>query len=219
MPVSANRAKICPLRTDTSEREPATAEILTGEIFINMADDSLGYKHSDGTIHYIVGREGSDTNNVVHLTGAETITGQKTFTQTIIGTCQRALWADLAEYYEADKEYTPGTLLQFGGKYELTAAKTTANFVVSTQPGFVLNNAKNFRKGCHPVLVAVSGRVPVKVFDRVEKGDKIVADPVLAGCGRVDNNASEDQVIAVALRSNHQTGYKTVLCATRMKLV
>lgn len=219
MPVSVNRAKICPLRTSTSSREPTASSILTGEIFINMADNSLGYKHSDGTIHYVVGKAGSSKNNVVHLTGNETITGQKTFTQTIVGTCQRALWADLAEYYEADKEYKPGTLLQFGGKYEVTAAKTTANFVVSTQPGFVLNNAKNFRKGCYPVLVALGGRVPVKVFDRVEKGDKIVVDPILAGCGKVDNNASENQVIAIALRSNHQTGYKTVLCATRMKLV
>ena len=142
MALNANRAKICPLRTTTSANAPSASELAEGEIFINAADNSLGYKHPNGTIQYIVGRASAPDNNVVHLTGNETITGQKTFTQTIIGTCQKALWADLAEYYEADAGYKPGTLLQIGGRYEVTKATNRVNFVVSTQPGFVLNNKK-----------------------------------------------------------------------------
>lgn len=218
MAVNANRAKICPLRTAVSSRAPSASEILEGEIFINMADNSLGYKSSDGTIQYIVGKAGTSTSNVVHITGNETITGQKTFTQTIIGTCQKALWADLAEYYEADAEYKPGTLLQFGGKYELTAAKYKVNFVVSRQPGFVLNNSNKFKKGSHPTLVALSGRVYIRIFDRVEKFDKIVLDKYVPGVGRVNNSAKSEDVIAVALRSSHSYGDKLVLCSTRMKL-
>lgn len=218
MPVDPNRAKICPLRTETSGRAPTASELQTGEIFINMADRSLGFKHSNGQIQYIVGREGAADNNVVHLTGNETITGQKTFTQTIIGTCQRALWADLAEYYEADADYKPGTLLQIGGRYEVTKATNKVNFVVSTQPGFVLNNKNKFRKGSYPVLVALTGRVYICIYGRVEKGDKVILNPWMPGSGIVDNTAKENDVIAIALRSNHRSGHKLVLCSTRMKL-
>ena len=105
MALNPNRAKICPIRSNTSTAVPDASELVEGEIFINHADRSLGFKAMDGTIKYLVGREGAEDNNVVHLTGNETITGQKTFTQTIVGTCQRALWADLAEYYEADADY------------------------------------------------------------------------------------------------------------------
>lgn len=214
MALNPNRAKICPARSNTSTAAPAASELAEGEIFINHADRSLGFKAIDGTIKYLVGREGAEDNNVVHLSGEETITGQKTFTQTIIGTCQRALWADLAEYYEADKEYEPGTLLKFGGSKEVTIARSYANFVVSTEPGLVLNCAKN---KCG-VMVALAGRVPVKVYGRVEKFDKIVACSGIPGVGIVNNWAKPEEVIARALRSKHTPGIGRVLCATKFNL-
>lgn len=215
MALNPNRAKICPARSNTSTAAPTASELAEGEIFINHADRSLGFKAMDGTIKYLVGREGADDNNVMHLTGNETVTGQKTFTQTIIGTCQRALWADLAEYYEADADYEPGTLLAFGGDKEVTAARGHANFVVSTEPGLVLNCAKNK----HGIMVALAGRVPVKVYGRVEKFDKIVACSSLPGIGIVNNWARPDEVIALALRSKHTAGIGKVLCATKFNLV
>lgn len=108
--------------------------------------------------------------NVVHKTGDETIDGIKTFTQDINGTAIRARWADLAEYYEADTEYAPGTLLQVGGSKEVTLATTECNLVVSTKPGVILNKSK--KEGIW-VLCALAGRVPLKVDCRVHKADKL----------------------------------------------
>ena len=60
------------------------------------------------------------------LTMDNTWSGVQTFKQTINGVALKAKWADLAEYYEADREYTPGTLVQFGGDKEITVAKGVA---------------------------------------------------------------------------------------------
>lgn len=109
-------------------------------------------------------------NGLVHTEGDETINGTKTFTQDINGTAIRARWADLAEYYEADTEYAPGTLLQVGGSKEVTLATTECNLVVSTKPGVILNKSK---KDGIWVLCALAGRVPLKVDCRVHKADKL----------------------------------------------
>ena len=47
------------------------------------------------------------------------------------GKAQSSEWADLAEIYQTDKDYPAGTLLQFGGKKELTIAHDEVNAVVS----------------------------------------------------------------------------------------
>ena len=44
------------------------------------------------------------------------------------------------EYYIADEDYEPGTLVKFGGKYELTKADVEANAVVTSKPGLILNS-------------------------------------------------------------------------------
>ena len=87
------------------------------------------------------------------------------------GNAYQAYWADLAEFYEADKAYEPGTLICFGGEKEITAAKLECNGVVSTKPGYVLGEAKSSKS----LPVALCGRVPVlfdnecmpKTFDKV----------------------------------------------------
>lgn len=95
---------------------------------------------------------------------------------TFIGTASAALYSDLAERYEADAVYEPGTVLSIGGSKEVTAAsgdKTTDVFgVVSTQPGLMLNSAAG-EDDTHP-YVALSGRVPVKVVGKVKKGQRLV---------------------------------------------
>ena len=81
------------------------------------------------------------------------------------------MWADLAEYYEADKFYEPGTLISFGGDKEITAAKFECNGVVSSKPGYLLGSAKN--DNCLPV--ALCGRVPVLFANDClpKTGDKV----------------------------------------------
>lgn len=80
-----------------------------------------------------------------------------------------ALWADLAEMYESDTEYDPGTLVKFGGEKELTIAKYSdeANGVVTTSPALLLN-AKDY--GTKTMCgIALVGRTYVKVAGTVKK--------------------------------------------------
>ena len=157
-------------------------------------------------------------NNYVTLRTQQTITANKTFsgnvtfTNTILGVAQYALWADLAECYESDAPYKPGTLICFGGSKEITVAKTKVNGVISTNPGFLLN-----RSQVNGLPVALSGRVPVRVIGRVDRFDNIVLSDV-EGVGVVDNSASAEKVIAKALRSKHTKEEGLVLCVTQFSL-
>jgi hypothetical protein len=105
-----------------------------------------------------------------------TLTGQ--FSLGASSTLQ-ATFADLAEYYSADQEYAPGTVLIFGG----TAETTTTNIfgdarlagVVSTDPGFKMNGELQGTRVC----LALQGRVPCKVVGKVKKGDMLTTAGVV----------------------------------------
>jgi len=115
-------------------------------------------------------------NNVTFTTGANTNVG--TFTGNFslsIGSRLNATYADLAEYYEADAVYGPGTVLAFGGDKEVTIAEDGTNKVagvVSTDPAYVMNMKC---KGEHIVALALQGRVPTKVRGTISKGDMLVS--------------------------------------------
>jgi hypothetical protein len=138
-------------------------------------------------------------NNLSITTGANTrlgtITGNWTLTT---GSRLQATYADLAEYYSADDYYQPGTVLEFGGSYEVTLAKDGTNKVagvVSTDPAYAMN-AK-----CPGIAVALAlqGRVPCKVRGKVEKGDMMIS----AGDGfaRACINPTIGSVIGKALEN------------------
>jgi hypothetical protein len=100
---------------------------------------------------------------------AGTITGNWSLSA---GSKLQSTYADLAEYYAADKEYAVGTILVFGGDAEVTTTTTFGDSrvagVVSENPAFILN--KDFG-GAHGALIALQGRVFCKVVGRVKKGD------------------------------------------------
>jgi hypothetical protein len=114
-------------------------------------------------------------NNLSLTTGSNTnpgtITGNWTLTS---GSRLQATYADLAEYYSADKNYEPGTVLEFGGTKEVTLAEdgsTRIAGVVSTDPAYAMN-AK-----CPGIAVAIAlqGRVPCKVKGKIRKGDMLIS--------------------------------------------
>jgi hypothetical protein len=86
--------------------------------------------------------------------------------------------ADLAEYYEGDREYEVGTVLVFGGDKEVTIEGKQGNTkvagVVSDSAAFVMYDA------CpgHKNLIALQGRVPCKVVGKVRKGDLIITSNI-----------------------------------------
>lgn len=99
---------------------------------------------------------------------AGTITGTWTLSS---GSTLNATYADLAEFYEGDFEYEPGTVLIFGGDKEVTKSTivndTRLAGVVTTNPAYVLNTNQAGLKTC----IALVGRTPCKVIGRVKKGD------------------------------------------------
>lgn len=96
------------------------------------------------------------------------------------GTASSALYSDLAERYEADAAYISGTVVSIGGEKEITAASGFATKdmfgVISTRPGFMLNEAAG-TDATHP-YVALAGRVPVNVIGKVKKGQRLVTSDV-----------------------------------------
>lgn len=138
-------------------------------------------------------------NSTIITTGANTtpglITGNWTLTS---GSQLQATYADLAEYYEADEHYEPGTVLMFGGEKEVTIAvdgTTKVAGVVSTNPAYLMNSdCKGYK-----VALALQGRVPVKVRGKITKGDLMVS----AGNGfaRPWNHASIGMVIGKAIQN------------------
>ena len=87
----------------------------------------------------------------------------------------------MAERFEADIAYLPGTVVELGGSKEITAANQdlsdTVFGVISTRAGFLMNGEAG-NEITHPP-VAVNGRVPVRVIGTVRKGDRLVS----AGAG------------------------------------
>ena len=139
-----------------------------------------------------------------------------TFKKVIMGTAYRALSADIAEFYEADEYLEPGTLVQFGGEKEITKATDVVNAIVSTNPAYILNDNKDMK---FPTLIALSGRIPVRVEGPVHKFDKIILSGNNGVAVAVDKNTDVCyNVIGRALEENLEEGEKLVECVVKLEL-
>ena len=100
------------------------------------------------------------------------------FATTFNGTATTAQYADLAERFESDSAYLPGTVVMLGGVNEITAAMEDASDevfgVISTKPAHLMNNRDGYTDQTHPP-VAMTGRVPVRVIGMVKKGDRLIS--------------------------------------------
>ena len=100
----------------------------------------------------------------------------------VFATATTALYADVAERFEADALLEPGTVVELGGIKEITKANHDLSEnvfgVISTRPAYTMNGGAG-EDDTHP-RVAMTGRVPVKVTGYVKKGDRLVS----AGLGQ-----------------------------------
>jgi hypothetical protein len=156
--------------TDTKNNIYSVIPISTS----NSSDSHIVKTDTAGDIHcktiYAVHDGNVITTSI--STGASstggTITGAWTLTT---GSTLNATYADLAEYYEGDTVYAPGTVLIFGGDKEVTVSSmvndTRVAGVVTTNPAYVMNTEQTGEKVC----IALAGRIPCKVIGRIKKGD------------------------------------------------
>lgn len=128
------------------------------------------------------------TNNI----GSDT-----TWWNNFYGVSTQARYADLAENYQADANYEPGTVLEFGGSAEVTIAEDGTKRVagvVSTNPAHLMNG---MLRGPNVVPLALQGRTPCKVRGKIFKGDMLISGG--NGYARPDNNPQFGTVIGKAL--------------------
>lgn len=132
--------------------------------------------------------------------------------KTIYGHTVEATYADLAERYEADTEYEPGTVVIFGGDKEITTTDTPSDYrvagVISTDPGLKLNSSAGDDK-THPYL-ALRGRVPCKVIGPVEKGDLLVTSDTPGHAKSVAGVDMGRSVFAKSLTHDTSDGAKII---------
>ena len=90
---------------------------------------------------------------------------------TFVGRSTSALYADLAENYLTDQVYESGTVIVVGGAAEVTACNSHGQDsvigVVSTNPAYLMNSSAPGQ------AIALKGRVPVKVFGPIQKGQRL----------------------------------------------
>ena len=149
------------------------------------------------------------------LTSVLSINGS---TGTVTGLSINANYADLAERFEADTAYTAGTVVALGGAKEITAEteELSENVlgVISTKAAYLMNAGAGTDE-THPAI-AVSGRVPVRVIGRVNKGDRLVsAGNGLARAG-ASNEISAFNVLGRALEAKTTDGEGTVLAIVKL---
>jgi len=156
---------------------------VSGAVAYATTANSVAGANVTSTVSQATTVMGATQNNITTLGALTTLsTGANTTAGTITGNWSlstgsqlRATYADLAEYYEADKPYEPGTVVEFGGEKEVTIAEdgtTRVAGVVSTNPAYVMNSQC---QGEHIVALALQGRVPVKVRGTIRKGDMLVS--------------------------------------------
>jgi len=148
-----------------------------------------------------------DTNVIPDATANNRDLGSSSKTWNVIyGKATSAQYADLAENYLGDANYEPGTVLVFGGEFEVTTTDnkgdTRVAGVVTTNPAHLMNSTL---EGDNVIGVALTGRVPCKVIGRVRKGDLIVTSAI-PGYGIVDNTPGVGQIIGKALEDKDSDG-------------
>jgi hypothetical protein len=115
--------------------------------------------------------DADDTCNI----GLPTKPFSQVYADVFNGIATSAQYADLAENYVSDTEYQPGTVLEFGGEFEVTLAEDGTNRVagvVTTNPAYLMNSKC---EGIHIAAIALQGRTPCKIRGNVRKGDMLMS--------------------------------------------
>jgi hypothetical protein len=176
---------------------------ITGNALISnssITGTSLSVSTGSITVGNIVNANGNGVGN---------IGSSSTYFNTIFAQATSAQYADLAEHYESDANYVPGTVVVFGGHKEITVTQMRADArvagAVSTQPAYLMNTQ------CAGLPIALRGRVPVQVVGPVAKGDSLVTSTESGYAESVGQDTSYGQaVFAKSLETDLAPGKKNI---------
>jgi hypothetical protein len=167
------------------------------------------------------------TGNLVSLTGnvittANVYAGNIIATANVIGdyfigTAIYAEYADLAEKFSSDSYYSAGTLVRIGGAEEITQENEIGSNnvlgVISDNPAYTMNSGLE-----NSLVVALIGKVPVKVMGKVNKGDRLIsAGNGFAKSGQ-NNEINSFNVIGRSLENKYDEHPGSVLTIVRINI-
>ena len=185
----------------------------TGTVYgsvVNNVSNTVAVDVSGATTVFNGAFSGAVSGNVITTliaaspNSSDTNTGQIRGQWTLVGSSTlSATYADLAERYEADAVYEPGTVLVIGGEKEVTISTTPADTrvagIVSKNPAYMMNSEAG-NDETHP-YIALKGRVLCKVVGPIKKGDTLVTSAV-AGYATSAEWAHPGSIIGKALEDN-----------------
>jgi hypothetical protein len=194
---------------------PALSAVATSGSYADLGDTptlnfipQTGYSSISGVL------TSSNSSNM----GTATARWGTVYANTFDGVATTAQYADVAERFEADQIYEPGTVVALGGAKEITAAVEDGGEdvfgVISTRPAHLMNAAAG-NDVTHPA-VAISGRVPVKVTGPVRKGQRLISagNGLARGATRVEITGLN--VIGRSLEDKPTDGVGTIEAIVRL---
>jgi hypothetical protein len=207
---SGDTRVIARTRYDTNDATHRTLEfVVAGKIVSITSSDTTDWTPQNSGINTEYLEDGVTFLNTEFTTITQGINLNEGDAYFFSGTATSALYADLAERYESDAVYSYGHVVKIGGEKEITETNTadcTDVFgIISDSPAFAMNSGAGNAK-THP-YVALSGRVPVKVIGRVNKGERLVASATAGHAQAASLDADWRSIIGRALENKIDDGY------------
>ena len=189
--------------------QPTSNVVIAGSILTSGQVSATGNLITDGILTVNSGNIAGTVINNAGGNGVGNIGSSSSYFNTLFATTSMAINADLAEHYEADADYAPGTVLIFGGDKEVTVTETRADArvagAVSTDPAYLMNSESI------GVPLALRGRIPLQVIGPVTKGDSLITSTESGYAESVGQDVSYGQaVFAKALETNLDPGKKII---------
>ena len=140
-------------------------------ITANNVDLTNKITSPNGDIDTVQSKNVIPYSNLTGTVGTAARTWRTAYINEMYGTAQHARYSDLAEKYETDQEYEPGTVLQFNEDGPLSIYRHGGSLagVVSTKPGLKINSDGDGQYVC------LKGMVPVKCLGDVKRGQFCIA--------------------------------------------
>jgi hypothetical protein len=158
--------------------DPAAAQDVATKNYVDVATGvSIGAQAllTDGS-RAIAGSLTVGTDSLYNI-GTPTVKHATIYADTFNGSATEALYADVAERFEADAPMEAGTVVMLGGAKEICQANEDLSDdvfgVISTSPAHLMNAGAG-TSATHPPI-AMTGRVPVRVLGKIKKGDRLVS--------------------------------------------